>query len=305
VARIWPLHLATLLLAIAFVADQVHHPGVIGTIANLLLVQAWFPAQQTYFGYNAVAWSLSCEVFFYLAFPWLVRGLVRLSAARRALVVALVVAAMCVYPGAFSLTVAPHDPDGWEWTTYVLPLWRLGEFVVGIVAALAVRDGWRPPLSGRVALTSAVVVAGGYVGVGQWRGALPNRPLTETVAMLLIGLVLAALAVDEVSGRRGWLSSRMMVRLGAASYALYLCHALLYGWLVARWPATGEGAMRVLGWSAYVGAAVGLALLLHYAVEVPAERALRRLADRRRTADPPGDVVPYPAAVEQPVAVTS
>jgi hypothetical protein len=42
-------------------------------------------------------------------------------------------------------------------------------------------------------------------------------------------------------------------------------------------------------------------LLLHYAVEVPAERALRRLADRRRTSD----VVAYPAPAEQPVAVTT
>jgi hypothetical protein len=42
-------------------------------------------------------------------------------------------------------------------------------------------------------------------------------------------------------------------------------------------------------------------LLLHYAVEVPSERALRRLADRRR----PADVVPYPAPVEQPAVVTT
>jgi len=73
-----------------------------------------------------------------------------------------------------------------------------------------------------------------------------------------------------------------MVELGAASYALYLCHALLYGWLVARWSATGEGVVRAVGWGAYAGAAIALALLLHHAVEVPAEQALRRRADRRR-----------------------
>src|SRR5436305_6703277 len=64
VARIWPLHLTTLVLAVVFVRSQIATPGVGGTVANLLLVQAWFPAQPTYFGYNAVAWSLSCEVFF-------------------------------------------------------------------------------------------------------------------------------------------------------------------------------------------------------------------------------------------------
>ncbi|MDQ1683815.1 MAG: hypothetical protein QOC82_552 [Frankiaceae bacterium] len=299
VARIWPLHLTTLVLAVV-VGVGVAVSGS-GLVPNLLLLQAWWPQQHVYFGFNAVSWSLSCEVFFYLCFPLLYRWLFALSPVRRVQVVVAITLALLVYPGLFSLTVAPRDPAGWEWTTYVLPLWRLGEFAVGIVAALAVRDGWRPRLSGRMALAGAVVIGAVYVGVGQWRGALPNRPLTETVAMLLIALVLVALAVDELRGRRGWLSSRMMVRLGAASYALYLCHALLYGWLVARWPATGEGAMRVLGWSGYVGDAVGLALLLHYAVEVPSERALRRLADRRR----PADVVPYPAPVEQPAVVTT
>jgi len=294
VARIWPLHLSTLVLAIAL--------GFGGSlIQSLLLVQAWWPQQHVYFGFNAVSWSLSCEVFFYLCFPLLFRWLSRLTPIRRAQVVVAVVAALAVYPGLFSLTVAPRDPAGWEWTTYVLPLWRLGEFVVGIVAALAVRDGWRPRISGRLSLAGAVAVATAYVGFGQWRGALPNRPLTETVAMLLVGFLLSALAADEIAGRRGWMCSRLMVRLGAASYALYLCHALLYGWLVARWPATGEGAMRAVGWSAYVAAALGAALVLHYAVEVPAERALRRLADRRR----PADVVPYPAAPAEQYAAAS
>lgn len=295
-ARIWPLHLTTLGLAVVV--------GLGGALApSLLLVQAWWPQQHVYFGFNAVSWSLSCEVFFYACFPLLFRRLARLTPVRRAQVVVAIVAALLVYPGLFSLTVAPRDPAGWEWTTYVLPLWRLGEFVVGIVAALAVRDGWRPRVSGRVALAGATVAAAAYVGVGQWRGALPNRPMTEIVAMLVVAVVLVSLAHDEINGRRGWLSSRSMVRLGAASYALYLVHALLYGWLVARWPATGEGAMRVLGWSGYVGAAIGFALLLHYIVEVPAERRLRRLADRRRATA----VVAYPATTTatQPVAVVA
>ncbi len=304
-ARIWPLHLTTLVLAV-MVGIAVGVGDATSLVTNLFLVQAWWPQQHVYFGFNSVSWSLSCEVFFYLCFPLLFRLLSRSTQVRRAQVVVAVTAALLVYPGIFSLTVAPRDPAGWEWTTYVLPLWRLGEFVVGIVAALAVRDGWLPrpfgrTTSGRATLVASVAVASGYVGYGQWRGGLPNRPLTETVGMLLVAGLLIALADDELAGRRGWLASRVMVRLGAASYALYLCHALLYGWLVARWSATGEGAMRLIGWAGYVGGAIGLALLLHYAVEVPAERRLRRLADRRRTADA---VAPYPAAAEQPVAVT-
>ncbi|HET6908352.1 MAG TPA: acyltransferase [Mycobacteriales bacterium] len=275
VARIWPLHLATLVLAVTFVADEVHHPGAAGTVANLFLVQAWVPGQQNYFGYNAVAWSLSCEVFFYLAFPVLVRRLAGLTMKRRLHVAAAVVVAMCIYPGLFSLTIAPHDAAGWEWTTYVLPLWRLGEFVIGIIAALAVRDGWRPRVRGGAALAVATCAAAGLLVDGLRAGHLPNRPFIEIVGMLVVAGVICAVAADELSGRRRLLSSRVMVSLGAASYALYLCHALLFGWVVHHWADTGSGVVRALGWSSYVAAAIVLSYLLHRLVEVPCERWIR------------------------------
>jgi peptidoglycan/LPS O-acetylase OafA/YrhL len=277
-ARIWPLHLATLVLAVVFVADQISTPGLAGTLANLVLMQAWFSDQHIYFGYNAVAWSLSCEVFFYLSFPWLVRRLVRLSDRARTGVVVAVVAALCVYPGVFSLTIAPRDPAGWEWTTYVLPMWRLGEFVIGIIAALAMREGWRPRLRGRTALLWAAGAGGALLAVGLRQGHLPNRPFTEVAGMLVVAAVICAVAADELRGRRGVLASAPVVALGAASYALYLCHALFYGWLVAHWSGTGSGVLRVLGWLGYVSAAITLAFLLHHLIEVPAERWLRRRA---------------------------
>jgi len=290
VARIWPLHLTTLVLAVVFVADQINHPGALGTVANLLLLQAWVPSDKVYFGYNAVAWSLSCEVFFYLAFPWLVKAIAATSAHGRRVLVGVVVGLLLIYPGVFSLTIAPHDFSGWEWTTYVAPLWRLGEFVVGIVAALAVREGWRPRMRGWQALLVACALAGGLLADGLMRGSLRNRPLVEVAGMLVVALVIVCIAADELDGRRRLLASRPMVALGAASYALYLCHALLYGWLVSRWSWTGDGMMRVVGWSAYVALAVGLAFALHHLVEVPSERWLRHRrwkALERRTPPPP------------------
>jgi len=214
-------------------------------------------------------------VFFYLMFPWLVRAIDPMSAHGRRVLIAAVVGVLLLYPGVFSLTVAPHDFSGWEWTTYVAPLWRLGEFVVGIVAALAVRDGWRPQMRGWHALVVACVLAGGLLADGLVHGGLRNRPLVEVAGMLVVALVIVCIAGDELNGRRRVLASRPMVALGAASYALYLCHALLYGWLVSHWSWTGNGMMRVVGWSAYVALAVALAFALHHLVEVPSERWLR------------------------------
>ena len=274
-ARIWPLHITTLVLAVAVVGVGVAIPGWWGVLSNLFLVQAWSPDVKTYFGFNAVAWSLSCEAFFYVCFPLVVRRLSLLTQRGRGGVVAGITAVLCVYPGAFSLTVAPRDAAGWEWTTYVLPLWRLGEFVVGIVAALALRDGWRPRLSGRAALIAAGVGAAGLLTAGMLIGHLPVRPPVEIAGMLVVTAVIVTVASDELQGRSGVLASRVMVELGAASYALYLCHALVYSWLTSRWHWVGSSGLQAVGWAAYFALAGLAALALHHAIEVPAERWIR------------------------------
>src|SRR5437764_11248338 len=59
-ARIWPLHLTTLGLAV-LVGVAVGVGDLTALVSNLFLVQAWWPQQHVYFGFNAVSWSLSCE----------------------------------------------------------------------------------------------------------------------------------------------------------------------------------------------------------------------------------------------------
>ena len=73
-ARIWPLHLVAVLAAIIVAATLL--PGIRTTspaalVANVLLVNAWHaPWWQAG---NPVSWSLTCEAFFYLTFPFLIR----------------------------------------------------------------------------------------------------------------------------------------------------------------------------------------------------------------------------------------
>ncbi len=43
------------------------------TVPSLFLIQAWFPAEDVFFGTNGPSWSLAAELLFYLSFPWLAR----------------------------------------------------------------------------------------------------------------------------------------------------------------------------------------------------------------------------------------
>ena len=68
VARVWPAHVASLVLGLVLLQ---YGWDTSTAIANLLMVQAWIPVSKYYFSYNAVSWSISAEFFFYLAFPFL------------------------------------------------------------------------------------------------------------------------------------------------------------------------------------------------------------------------------------------
>ena len=84
VARLYPLHLATLAFYVAIGAlvwtHRVHPADAArydasAIVPNLLLVHAWLPSGHSSFNY--VSWSISAEFFVYLAFPliaWAVRG---------------------------------------------------------------------------------------------------------------------------------------------------------------------------------------------------------------------------------------
>lgn len=80
-AKVYPAHLITAAIALALPV-LAFSPTLRSAIANILLIQAWWPQWNITFSLNAVSWSLSCEVFFYLLSPFLFAA-VRSSSLRR------------------------------------------------------------------------------------------------------------------------------------------------------------------------------------------------------------------------------
>lgn len=74
-ARLLPLHWLTLLLALwvhGVLRGEQLSAGPL--VANVLLLQSWFPWYGYFFSGNAVSWYLSDLMFFYAVFPLLMKG---------------------------------------------------------------------------------------------------------------------------------------------------------------------------------------------------------------------------------------
>nr|DAP94913.1 MAG TPA: putative acyltransferase [Caudoviricetes sp.] len=69
IARIYPLHLLTLLFTLLFLYQN---ESVKEILSNIFLLQALIPKASYYFSLNAPSWSISVELFFYFLFPFLI-----------------------------------------------------------------------------------------------------------------------------------------------------------------------------------------------------------------------------------------
>jgi peptidoglycan/LPS O-acetylase OafA/YrhL len=210
-------------------------------LTNLFLVQTIIPWKFTVDGGNGVAWSLVCEMVFYLLFPVLFPVIRRIPARRLVLATVVAVAAVWLVPLiCISLsgtpTGSPIGPDlsmnqlayGYFW-----PVSRLPEFILGMVLArLAV---YRPV--SRVGIIPSIILVPVFMEVGKY--LLPQVFLLTAVTAIPLALLIRATASVDISGKISLLRLPFMVFLGNVSYAFYLLHyttfMVVYHYLGKYW----------------------------------------------------------------------
>ena len=301
-ARIYPLQLVTLLIAIAVILTGVllgvaipypENFTVWGAIQDLLLIRGWepFPHQ----GWNFPAWSLSAEWFAYLLFPAvaLLVGLARRGGDRGRgqdlgrgqghspgrLGLLLVVAGCLALEGLGawllpSFNGMPH------------PLVRV---VAGFVAGAAIFalgvPRIRPGILGVVGLLALALLL-------TTAGRIESDPVRALVALLLAGVVVAGLAGGGGPSIR-WLASGPLEYGGRISYGIYMIHGIvlmIFGALLAvlvqkvpqdvvlQWPVIARLGLLLIPFAVVLA----LGALLYHAVERPAQRRIGALAARVR-----------------------
>lgn len=216
-ARIYPLHAATLALCvIVFVvvrlaAVPVRDVSVIDMsvlLPNLLLVHAWGVTDHP--GLNSPSWSISAEAFVYLLFPLFMLLARRLKPAPTIACAGLI--AVVIEAARRSAGLPPGDLATFDFGMLrAVPMFLSGIAVHAFVATRPLaRVSWLLPHALAASILALMVLEA------------PNA-----VMDLLYPPLVALVALAERGGAPTRLASPLAVRLGQASFAIYMLHTFV------------------------------------------------------------------------------
>ena len=286
-ARLYPLYLLVLVYGIVNIRTT---GGDLGPWWEAIVgVQAW---GRNWLLIDPPAWSVSVELFLYACFPLLVLALSRVRRTQTLLIIGGVVIAVMVglalwmrLDGRDLLPLADMGSSH-RWL-YRTPLTRLGDFLLGILAAriyLNVRGSGTVERAGSIVAPLALLVMLVTMSIPALLVTSWSWDVIYAVpaVVLLLGLALAP---------RGLLSRLLarptIVLLGEASYAFYLIHFYLVNDIDAlRWTKQPLTPMLLAFELLTLLFILALSVGLHLLVEMPARTWIRRIAGAR----PPGRV---------------
>jgi len=263
-----PVTLAAIKLAPNALPDGVT-PNMLGLswLLNLGLVHIYWPSPAIQYPWDVPTWSLADEVFFYALLPFLIAPILRFAASLRrlfglaALFYGLELLAYCAFVVLLQRDASANQYVAADLWGYRLPIFRTWEFLLGVVAAIAVERGLKVPRWSLVLALGLAVIptpADGPWWTFRWFALFTP----------LWALGIAWLATDSGLLTRLF-SARLSVLLGEASYALYLTHwTTVHLLLLINRTSTADSVISLL-------VTIGVSILLFKYVETPCRKWLR------------------------------
>jgi peptidoglycan/LPS O-acetylase OafA/YrhL len=295
-ARIYPPYVLVLFCLV--VLDYASGQSIEGWWRNALAIQAWDPNLAHAYSFDGPSWSISVEFFLYACFPLLVPLLARPRHPHTTLVVAIGVAAgMLAIAALFAVTgrsgLPWEDPGSAHRWLYRMPLTRLGDFTLGILAArLYIQTQGREVVKG---LGSPLALGAAIVGLGLmvWPGLLFSSWSWDVAYAIPAAAFIFGLAVAPQGLPARVLSLSFLVLLGEASYAFYLVHAPVIDFLGGGQWGDSASITAVVLEGLMLGLILAMAVGLYMTFERPARTYIRRvLLTRRIPSKPTADPVP-------------
>lgn len=250
IARIWPAHLAAIVL-VALLSRNLNidirapDTALFAAVANFFLFQSIIPVRQVFFAFNPVAWSISTEMFFYFAFPLLIAKSFFDWRFKLGLLLAIVLLHIW-FVAAWNM---PYDSmtqkaASVEGLLYINPTVRVFEFFSGILAYWSfMRLRSSVNYSERVFTALEAISVLLTLVVMYYTIRLPalfpaqSSHFTQILSFYIYksgSFWIFALMILVFAFARGGLtkilSSKLMVLLGEISFALYLVHRTVLEW---------------------------------------------------------------------------
>ncbi len=306
-ARLYPLYL---LLLIFYLFNYRLLPGILTHNFDiailpryLLLWQSWLLEYRgtTWFGHLLLppAWSISVEVFFYALYPLIGPNLVDIKSSRKLILFFAVLVSsfwlmdvLCYWNfdalrvwgnETFHIDADPQNALlGWLLNTG--PIGRLFEFMTGAVAAqaLIVLHPYEPSVgehrAGVTALYATVLLALALYILTQHNSLIAFMGTYPGGLAPLFAIIIFCASRYE-SGLSRLLGSTPMLKLGDASYSIYLIHLFtlqLFSLIVAFPPSRANYVVWLLTMLGAIFFTIILSLGLYQVFEAPARTFLRR-----------------------------
>jgi peptidoglycan/LPS O-acetylase OafA/YrhL len=278
-ARLYPVYLFSLLMSFTMLAEEWHARShsefFAGLVLTPLLLQGWSPALATF--WNTVAWTLSCEVILYVAFPWIIR-LPWPKTSGRLIVLLVTVWALGLVPHMLYLHLNPDHLTGppdryssgvWIRALKYTPLAYVGTFLSGVILG-KLQAGLTLSQRHRTLIACASLLA---------LGVFFTKVVMHVPYILMHGGLLVPLFAALVIGLSGQnfvasiFSGRPLMLLGQASYALFLLHFNFINMLRHYHVPERLHVAAYDPWFSYA-AAILLAVAVMYFIERPARKAI-------------------------------
>lgn len=308
-ARVWPIYLVTMHLALLWVIFTLHVGHVptedlsrftaISYVRQVLLVQLWFEPFFDGTSWDGPAWSISAEWLAYLLFGVLVLAVYRMMrvTSARGLAILAIIASL---PPLLLLLATGEFYSPWSWLPRIVM-----QFTAGALACAAVRKISPTDSARRAAGYCSALIIAAMVAILYYFDSHPISGLYDSgglVDVLFVPLVMA-LAIG-IGSLPALLSTRVMVYGGQISFCLYMVHELVHtswNWAAKQFDIVLDEGATEAKWMVcgLLVAATLLSMLLFHAVEEPGRHWMRRMIGARPES---AQVTPAedPLAVEPP-----
>ena len=239
-ARIWPIYLACFFIGFILIPYSWNTEIA---LANLLMIQSWIPMSIFYFSYNAVSWSISTEMFFYLVFPLIIINWNKYS--KYIFLSSAILLFSIIFITNYLDLPTYGDPykglDGYIITQhaliYINPLSRIFEFILGIVVCscwLKYANSKFLKFQNFYEIFSLLLCALNLFYCNQIAISLGNTIFGDSLSQWIIHsgcLFSFALLIYIMANGGGFISkiltSKYLIILGEISFSMYLIHQIL------------------------------------------------------------------------------